>query len=78
MFILYPRNYQGICPKWVRAYSYRGTIVKQINDVTYLVRCDKWRQKTQILHVDKLKMRKSKKEAEAEARPDPEDVLSEC
>ena len=59
-------------------YNYRGTIIKKVNGVTYEVRCDKWRQKTQILHVDKLKMRKSKKESEAEARPDPEDVRPEC
>ncbi len=77
VYILNLRNYAGRCPKWVRSYSYRGTIVKRVNDVTYQVRCDKWRQKTQILHVDKLKMRKSLKEVEAEARPDPEDVCLE-
>ncbi len=73
VYILNLRNYPGRCPKWFRCYSYQGQIVKCVNDVTYQVHCDQWRTKNQIMHVDKLKMRKSKREKDAEARPDPTD-----
>ena len=77
VFILNMRTYEGRCPKWVRSYSYRGIIEGVVNDVTYRVYCVQWKKKkSQVIHVDKLKMRKSRKEQEEE-RPEGEALESE-
>ena len=55
VYILNLRLYQGRCPKWLNRYSDEGTIVRKLNSVTYVVRCEKWRSKTRIIHVDKIK-----------------------
>jgi hypothetical protein len=56
VYVLNLRLYPGKSPKWLRRYSDIATVVKKINPVTYAVRCDAWRQKERILHVDKLKL----------------------
>ncbi len=67
VYVLNLRLYPGRCPKWVRQYSYKGVIVKRINNVTYTVRCDKWRERERIIHVDKLKIRRHLSEIEQDA-----------
>ena len=62
VFVLNLRLYQGLCQKWARRYGYVATIEKKINDVTYQVRCEDWRDKSRIFHVDKLKLRRKKEE----------------
>jgi len=46
----------GKCVKWTRRYTTLATIVKRINNVTYLVHCPQWRDRERIFHVDKLKL----------------------
>ena len=66
VYVLNLRLYQGRCPKWLRRYKDVGTVVKKINNVTYVVDCPAWRDKRKILHVDKLKLKSKGGEA-----PDP-------
>ena len=67
VYILNLRMYQSKCPKRIRIYSYTGLIVKKINNVTYEVHYDNWREKGCIIHVDKLKLRqKAAKDLEQE------------
>ena len=54
VFVLNLRLYQKRCPKWIRRYSDVATVVKKINQVTYLIRGNTWRA---IVHVDKLKLK---------------------
>ena len=57
VYILNLRQYAGRCHKWIRRYSDVATIVKNINSVTYMVHCDKWKRGTnRIVHVDKIKL----------------------
>jgi len=70
VYVLNLRLYPNKCPKWVRRYSHVGIIKKKINDVTYVVRCDDWRGKERILHVDKLKLRRKRSEADSGDCPD--------
>ena len=44
----------GLCPKWSNSYSDVATVVKQLNDVTYLLHSPAWRA-DRITHVDKMK-----------------------
>jgi len=56
VYVLNLRAFQGRCPKWIRRYRDVAQVVQKINDVTYRVKCDQWKQqKTRIVHVDKLK-----------------------
>ena len=56
VYVLNLRAYQGRCPKWVRRYRDVATVIQKINDVTYRVECNQWKQnKIRIVHVDKLK-----------------------
>ena len=57
VFVLNLRLYQRRCPKWVRRYSDVAVVVKKINQVTYIVRSEEWRNKEKIIHVDKLKLK---------------------
>ena len=41
VYVLNLRMYQGKCPKWICKYSYTGLIVKKIDNVTYVVHCDR-------------------------------------
>jgi hypothetical protein len=52
--ILDQRGYARRTPKWQLPYRVVGTIIKKINDVTYVVTARGWRQH-RVLHVDKLK-----------------------
>jgi len=74
VYILNQRIYPGRCPKWVRSYTYKGTVNHQVNECVFNIHCDQWRKRDQNHHVDKLKLRKSIKDIEAESRPDPTDV----
>ena len=71
VFILNLRVYPKLCNKWIRRYSYTGTVVQRINDVTYRVYCSDWRDRKRIMHVDKLKLRRSKKEIDEARDEDP-------
>ena len=46
VYLLNVQLYQGRCPKWIRRYTDMAIIRKKINQVTYVMRCDKWRDKT--------------------------------
>jgi len=72
VFILNLRMYPGKCPKWIKKYNYRGEIVERINNVTYKVYCAKWRSPYQLIHVDKLKLRRTRRELEQANAPAPE------
>jgi hypothetical protein len=48
---LYPRK----TPKWSRRYAEIATVMKRINDVTYVIMNERWRVKERVVHVDKLK-----------------------
>ena len=49
---------QGRCPKWQHFYQDLGTVVRRINDVSYVISCPSWRC-DRIIHVDKLKSEKT-------------------
>ena len=57
VFVLNLRLYPGRCHKWTRRYTDVAEVVEKINDVTYVVKCNKWKIRTKIVHVDKLKLR---------------------
>ena len=44
----------GLCPKWLYYYKDVATVIKRLNDVTYLLLCENWRE-NRVVHVDKLK-----------------------
>ena len=50
-----PRRYMHRSPKWQSFYGDKGVIVQRLNDVSYVVHCDKWRH-DKVVHVDKLKL----------------------
>src|SRR5260370_38842597 len=68
VYVLNLRLYQGLCQKWARRYGYIAIVEKKINDVTYQVRCEDWRDKSRIFHVDKLKLRRKKDEIALESQ----------
>ena len=49
--------YQGKCPKWLRRYSDVATVIRRINQVTYIVRSNAWKTREKIIYVDKLKLK---------------------
>ena len=51
------RLYQEKCPKWLQRYSEVATIIRRINQVTYIVKSNTWRTREKIVHVDKLKLK---------------------
>ena len=57
VYVLNLRLYQGKCPKWVRRYSDVATVIRRINQVTYIVRSNAWRAHEKVIHVDKLKLK---------------------
>ena len=58
LYVLNLRLYQGRCPKWLRRYSGTAVVVKQINQVMYLICSDAGRRQYKIVHVDKLKLKR--------------------
>jgi hypothetical protein len=54
VYIYSPRRYRGRSPKWQSCYKTQGTVIKKLNDVTYIIRSTAWRE-PRIVHVDKLK-----------------------
>jgi len=52
--VLDQRGYAKRTPKWQLPYRVVGTVVKKLNDVTYVVSAKEWRQ-NRVLHVDKLR-----------------------
>ncbi len=52
--ILNLRLYPKLTSKWYQKLSDRGTITRKINDVTYEVKCLKWKPPLRIVHIDKL------------------------
>jgi hypothetical protein len=59
VYVLNLRLYPQRCPKWVRRFSDEAIIIKRINDVTYQVQSDNWRNRVRIMHVDKLKLKEA-------------------
>ena len=57
VYVLNLRLYQGRCPKWIRRYYDVAVVTERINTVTYVVRCEQWREKLKIVHVDKIKLK---------------------
>ena len=49
-----PRRYRGRTPKWQLRYKNVGSVLRRINEVTYVITCPSWRD-PKIIHVDKLK-----------------------
>jgi len=57
VYFLNIRLYKGRSPKWMRGYSHMATVVKRLKKVTDQLQCPEWmRKKTQIVHVDKMKL----------------------
>jgi len=52
--VLDSRGYANRTPKWSLPFSQIGTIIKKLNDVTYVVHATGWRA-DRVLHVDKLR-----------------------
>ena len=52
--VLDQRGYPGQTPKWQLPYLQIATVIRKLNDVTYLVTAPGWRQ-PRVLHVDKLR-----------------------
>ena len=67
VYVLNLRLYQKRCPKWLRRYSDVATVLRKINNVTYVICGEAWRSKEKIVHVDKLKLKHR-----------PEAVVSAC
>ena len=65
VYVLNLRLYQHRSPKWVRRYSDVARVERKINSVTYVVTCNRWREKRKIVHVDKLKLKRSVQEMQA-------------
>ena len=53
--VFVPKKVQGRCPKLQSFYKDVGTIIRKLNDVTYLVRCKNWRE-DRVVHTDKLRL----------------------
>ena len=49
-----PRRYVGRSPKWQSFYRTEGTILRKLNDATYLVKSKSWRE-PKVVHTDKIK-----------------------
>jgi len=49
-----PRRYVGRSPKWQSFYRTEGTILRKLNDATYLVTSKSWRE-PKVVHTDKIK-----------------------
>ena len=58
MYVLNLRTYQGRTPKFLRRYSDVAVVMQRLNQVTYKVKCSRWRDKERIVQVDKLKVRR--------------------
>jgi len=52
--VYYPRRVKGRSVKWQSFFSIDGRVERRINDVTYLVKADRWRG-SKVVHVDKIK-----------------------
>ena len=50
-----PRRYLHRSPKWQNFYCDECTVVERLNDVSYVLKCDKWRN-NKVVHVDKIKL----------------------
>jgi len=62
------RGYVRRTAKWALPYRQIGTVVKKLNDVTYVVAAKGWRA-DRVLHVDKLRRLESTPEQELVGRP---------
>jgi len=62
------RGYVRRTAKWALPYRQIGTVVKKLNDVTYVVAAKGWRA-DRVLHVDKLRRLESTPEQELAGRP---------
>jgi transposase InsO family protein len=56
VYVYVPKRVKGRTPKWQCYYKTEGTVVKKLNDVTYVVRSKSWRGGPRIVHADKLKL----------------------
>jgi hypothetical protein len=56
VYVYVPRRIKGRTPKWQCYYKTEGTVVKKLNDVTYVVKSKSWRDGPRIVHADKLKL----------------------
>ena len=54
VWVYNPRRFQGRSPKWQRCYAGPFTVVKQINDVNFVVRKSP-KSPPQVIHIGKLK-----------------------
>ena len=57
VYVLNLRLYQGRCPKWLCRCSDVATVIRKMNQVTYVVRGDAWRTKKKVVYVDKLTLK---------------------
>jgi len=69
VYVLNLRLYPNKCPNGSDA-TVTWESSKRKYDVTYIVRCDDWRSKERILHVEKLKLRRKRSEANPGVCPD--------
>jgi len=66
--VLDQRGYARRTPKWQLPYRVVGTVVRKLNDVTYVVSAKGWRQ-DRVLHVDKLRKMEAGADGVVLARP---------
>lgn len=55
VLIFSPRVKKGCTPKWTRFWGHEAVVMKKLNDKIYLVRYENTINKTQLVHVDKLR-----------------------
>ena len=53
--VYYPRRVAGRSPKWQSFYCTEVKIIKQLNDVTFVVQSKSWKG-TKVIHIEKLKL----------------------
>jgi hypothetical protein len=55
VLMYYPRKRRNQYPKWQRLFNVQATVLKRVNDITYIVQIQHSRHK-RVVHVDKLKL----------------------
>ena len=54
VYVYFPRHMKGKTPKWQSFYKNEAVVLHKVNDATYIVKCDAWKD-AKVVHVDKLK-----------------------
>jgi hypothetical protein len=54
VYVYCPRRFKSRTPKWQSFYKATGVVERKLNDVSYVISSQSWKQ-LRIVHVDKLK-----------------------